>query len=642
LKEFLRSSRQALDNGYLVCIFAEGEITRNGMLNAFKSGFERIVKGTDHPIIPVYIGGAWGSIFSYAHGKLLSRFPTRLPYPVTVAFGAPLPAGSSTHAARQAVMELSCDWFSARKPGCCSLGERFVATARRNWRRPAIADTGGRHLTYGRALTAATALAEKLVHLTGGAPMVGVCLPPTAGGALVNLALTLNGTVPVNLNYTASAEGIRSAVDRCGIQATITSRVFLEKLGTLPELPGMIFVEDILAGISTREKYRAFCVARWLPARFWARPKGFDADRTATVIFSSGSTGEPKGVVLSHHNILSNLEALRMALRVDRHDNICSALPFFHALGFTGTLWLPLLSGFSAVYHTNPMDGAVMARTVREHRSTLLLATPTFLMAYLRRAKTEDFASLRLVMTGADKLKGKLADNFERKFGIRPLEGYGATELSPVISLSVPDVEIDGVRQVGSREGSVGLPVPGVAVRIVDPDSSAPLGEGETGLILVKGPNLMRGYLGQPDKTAESIRDGWYVTGDIGRLDRSGFLHITDRLARFSKIAGEMVPHGAVEDALHESLGRTGVLAVTSLSDDKRGEKLVVVHTPDAGEGAILYRLLARSGLPNLWKPARDCFIAVDSLPLLGTGKPDLRKIREMAGALLKTRMCEA
>jgi acyl-[acyl-carrier-protein]-phospholipid O-acyltransferase/long-chain-fatty-acid--[acyl-carrier-protein] ligase len=466
--------------------------------------------------------------------------------------------------------------------------------------------------------------------------MVGVCLPPSAGGALVNLALTLNGSVPVNLNYTASADGIRSALERCDIRTTVTSRRFLEKLDSLPELPGTLFVEDLLAGITRSEKLRAWCVARWLPMRFWARPREFEAGRLATVIFSSGSTGAPKGVMLSHHNILSNLEALRRVFRVDRRDNICAALPFFHSLGFTGTLWLPLLSGFSAVYHVNPLDGATIARLVRTHRSTLLLATPTFLTAYLRRARAEDFASLRLVMTGAEKLKVKLADSFEKKFGVRPLEGYGATELSPVIALSVPDVAIDGVRQVGSREGSVGLPVPGVALRIVDPDSFAPLGEDETGLILVKGPNLMLGYLGNPEKTAEAIRDGWYVSGDIGRLDRSGFLHITDRLARFSKIAGEMIPHGAVEDALHTALGRTGVLAVTSVPDEKRGEKLVVVHTAEAGDSAALHDLLTECELPNLWKPGKNCFVRVAALPLLGTGKLDLRGVREAAKAALQ------
>jgi acyl-[acyl-carrier-protein]-phospholipid O-acyltransferase/long-chain-fatty-acid--[acyl-carrier-protein] ligase len=252
-------------------------------------------------------------------------------------------------------------------------------------------------------------------------------------------------------------------------------------------------------------------------------------------------------------------------------------------------------------------------------------------MAYLRRAKAEDFRSLRLVMTGAEKLKAKLADTFKERFGIRPLEGYGATELSPLISLSLPDVEIDGVRQTGSVEGSVGLPVPGVVVKIVDPDSGSTLPEGASGLIMVKGPNLMLGYLGKTEKTAEVIRDGWYATGDIGRLDELGFLHITDRLARFSKIAGEMVPHGAVEDALNAALGSTGLVAVTGVPDEKRGEKLAVVFAREAGDPAELHRLMTESDLPNLWKPGRDCYVAVDALPLLGTGKLDLRGVKEAA-----------
>jgi acyl-[acyl-carrier-protein]-phospholipid O-acyltransferase/long-chain-fatty-acid--[acyl-carrier-protein] ligase len=341
--------------------------------------------------------------------------------------------------------------------------------------------------------------------------------------------------------------------------------------------------------------------------------------------------------MLSHHNILSNLEALRMVFRATRRDNICSALPFFHSLGFTGTLWLPLVSGFSASYHTNPLDGETIAKVVRERQSTLLIATPTFLMAYLRRAKAEDFKSLRLVITGAEKLKPKLADSFQERFGIRPLEGYGATELSPVISLSLPDVEIDGIRQTGFREGSVGLPVPGVVVKIVDPESGTTRPEGESGLIMVKGPNVMTGYLGKPEKTAEVIRDGWYVTGDIGHLDDLGFLHITDRLSRFSKIAGEMVPHGAVEDALHSALGTTGVVAVTGVPDEKRGEKLVVVFAREAGDAETLHKLMAGTDLPNLWKPGRDCYVAVDDLPLLGTGKLDLKGIKEAALAAAKS-----
>ena len=634
--EFIKRARTALDEGYMVCIFAEGALTRNGMLREFRGGFERIVKDSGYPIIPVYIGGAWGSILSYAYGRLLSRPPALSPYRVGILFGTPMPATSTAMEVRQAVMELSCDWFESRKPSRKPLGEYFASAAREHWGRPAIADTFGKSLTYGRTLAGALALAKTLETRTS-APTghVGILLPSSVGGVLANLALSLMGKIPVNLNYTASEESLRSAVSQCGIITIVTSRAFLEKVPALPRLEGMIMLEDILPAITAGDKLLALLKARLLPARMLCCREGFDADRVATVIFSSGSTGEPKGVMLTHHNIMSNIEALRMVFRVNLNDNICSALPFFHSLGFTGTIWFPLVSGFSAAYHPNPMDGEKIAQVVREHKSTLLLATPTFLLAYLRRAKKEDFASLRLVVTGAEKLKAKVADAFQEKFGIRPMEGYGATELSPVITLSLPDVKIDGVEQHGAKEGSVGHPVPGVAIRVVDPETNGLRKPGEGGLILVKGPNVMLGYLGRSDKTAEVLRDGWYVTGDIGVMDDDGFIRITDRLSRFSKIGGEMVPHGVVEDELHNRLGQTGVVAVTAVPDEKKGEKLVVIYAREAADAETLQRHVAESTLPNLWKPGRDCYLEVESLPILGTGKLDLKGIKEIALAAL-------
>ena len=321
-----------------------------------------------------------------------------------------------------------------------------------------------------------------------------------------------------------------------------------------------------------------------------------------------------------------------MVFRVNLNDNICSALPFFHSLGFTATLWFPLVSGFSAAYHPNPMDGERIAQVVREHRSTLLLATPTFLLSYLRRAKREDFATLRLVITGAEKLKSKVADAFQEKFGVRPMEGYGATELSPVITLSLPDVTIGGVEQHGSKEGSVGHPVPGVAVRVVDPESGETLKPGDPGLILVKGPNVMLGYLNRPDKTAEVVRDGWYVTGDIGVMDEDGFIRITDRLSRFSKIGGEMVPHIKIEEKLQELAGATEqVFAVTAVPDHAKGERLVVLHTLEPGKLSECLEKFQGVDLPNLWKPRADQFLHVETLPYLGSGKLDLRKVRDIA-----------
>jgi len=637
LVEFIRQARRALDDGYMVCIFAEGSLTRTGMLREFRSGFERIVKDSGHPIIPVYIGGAWGSILSYAHGRLLSRLPTFSPYRVSIIFGTPMPAASTAVEVRQAVMELSCAYFDSRRKYRKPLGEYFIDSARQNWRRKAVADTGGKELNYGRTLAGALLLMSKLKDWVGTEEHVGVLIPPTVGGVLTNLALSLMDRIPVNLNYTASEASLQSAVARCGIRVIITSRAFLEKVPTLPRLEGMVMLEEILPAVSATDKLLALLKARLIPARLLCARNGFSADRPATVIFSSGSTGEPKGVVLTHHNIMSNIEALRMVFRVDLNDNICSALPFFHSLGFTGTLWFPLVSGFSAAYHPNPMDGEKIAQVVREHRSTLLIATPTFLLAYLRRAKPEDFSTLRLVITGAEKLKARLADAFQEKFGIRPLEGYGATELSPVITLSLPDVELGGVRQQGSKEGSVGHPIPGVAVRVVDPETGENLKPGKPGLLLVRGPNVMLGYLGRADKTAEVIRDGWYVTGDIGVMDEDGFVRLTDRLSRFSKIGGEMVPHGAIEDELHNRLEQTQVLAVTAVPDEKKGERLVVVYTKDATDADTLRRLMTESALPNLWKPGKDSYVGVESLPVLGTGKLDLKGLREIAAAAVGT-----
>ena len=271
-------------------------------------------------------------------------------------------------------------------------------------------------------------------------------------------------------------------------------------------------------------------------------------------------------------------------------------------------------------------------QTIRQNRSTFLLATPTFLSAYIRKAAAEDFKSLRVVITGAEKLSAKLAGDFQEKFGIIPLEGYGATELSPVAALNLPDIEEGGVRQIGSRPESVGRPLPGVSVRILNLETGEFVPVNEDGLIEICGPNVMLGYLNQPEKTTEVVRDGWYATGDIGCLDENGFLKITGRLSRFSKIAGEMVPHAALEEIFQKELDSPEQqVAVTAVPDEKKGERLVVLHVPSAGGVEKLTAILDGSGLPNLWKPAADGFLSVAAIPILGTGKLDLRAIKKIA-----------
>ena len=314
-------------------------------------------------------------------------------------------------------------------------------------------------------------------------------------------------------------------------------------------------------------------------------------------------------------------------------DRFVGILPFFHSFGFTATIAAPAVLGFGVVYHPSPLDAKVIGELVQKYRCTFLLATPTFLQLYLRTCEAEQFGSLAYVVTAAEKLPERLAQAFEDKFGIRPLEGYGCTECAPAVAVNTHDFRAAGFRQVGAKRGKIGHPLPGVVVRIVDPDTREPLGAGQPGLMLVRGPNVMQGYLGKPEQTAAVLRDGWYVTGDVAAIDEDGFLQITDRLSRFSKIGGEMVPHIKVEEKLHELAGVTEqTFVVASVPDEKKGERLVVLHklAPEPLQACL--EKLAQCDLPNLWKPRPDQFFRVEVFPLLGSGKLDLRKAKELAG----------
>ncbi|MBN2301111.1 MAG: AMP-binding protein, partial [Lentisphaerae bacterium] len=630
--ESIKEARLALDDGYLVCIFAEGAITRNGNIRSFKPGLERIVKGTDHPIIPVHIGGAWGSIFSYYEGRLLGRWPRRIPYRVSVFFGAPMLSASSTHEVRMAVQELSVREFDIRRSSDRCLSAMFIRTARSRWFSPAIADTTGKRLSFGRALAASIILSQKIKALSEKSDTIGVMLPATVGGALTNIAISLLGRVAVNLNFTASSGVVTSAIRQCRIATVVSSRAFVKKLNNFNVPEGTVFIEDILSDVSLSDKISGLLKALFAPRSVIMHGRGPAPDDTATIVFSSGSTGDPKGVMLTHHNIISNIEAFCMVFRLSRKDRMCGVLPFFHSFGYTVTLWAPLLLGFSVYYHPNPTEAAKVGSVVRENELTVLLATPTFLLTYLRRLHKDDFQSLRAVVVGAEKLKVKIADAFEEQFGFRPLEGYGATELSPVVSLNIPDVKIDGVAQVGNKAGSVGHPLPGITAQVVDPDSGVSLSLGEEGVLMVKGPNVMKGYLGMPEKTAEVLQRGWYNTGDIAKIDEDGFIFLMDRMSRYSKIGGEMVPHIAIEDRFIEALGAVNqVVFVTAAPDDKKGEQLVVLHTLEAGSADDLNKIIQQSDIPNLWKPRRENYLQVDSIPMLGSGKFDLKKMKELA-----------
>jgi acyl-[acyl-carrier-protein]-phospholipid O-acyltransferase / long-chain-fatty-acid--[acyl-carrier-protein] ligase len=339
--------------------------------------------------------------------------------------------------------------------------------------------------------------------------------------------------------------------------------------------------------------------------------------------------------MLTHFNLLSNITQVCQVFSLDIRDKILGILPFFHSFGFMAGLWLPAVHGVGVVYHANPLDAQVIGELVKKYKVTFLVATPTFLQAYLKRCTPESFGSLRYVIVGAEKLQDRVAMAFEDTFGIRPLEGYGCTECSPVVAVNSHDFRAPGFRQVAAKRGRIGHPLPGVSVKIVDIDSDEPVPLGNPGILLVKGPNVMKGYLGMPDKTSEVLRDGWYRTGDIVTMEEDGFLTITDRLSRFSKIGGEMVPHIRIEETLHDLAGVTEqVFAVTALADHKKGERIVVLTTLSSEELEPIAQKLAQSDLPALWKPKANQFFHTDALPTLGTGKMDLRGIKALATSL--------
>jgi len=518
-----------------------------------------------------------------------------------------------------------------------SLAHAYVNAVRKHWSDPALCDGTGASLTYGQSLVRATVLGRLLARTLGPEPYVGVLLPPMVPAAVVNLALVLQGKIPVNVNYTAGPEMIDSAISQCGVKHVITSPKILDKFQIKPhasllmleDIPRQVRGVDKLAGAGVAHLVRHRLLERLLPGL-----ATLNLDSIATVIFTSGSTGDPKGVVLSHRNVLFNVCQVDEQIHLAVNEVLLGILPFFHSFGYTVTIWTALALGKKVVYHFNPLDARTIGKLCQQHKVTLIAGTPSFTRFYIKSCPAEHFKTLTHLVLGAEKLKPELYRDINKWLGIEPMEGYGTTELSPVVAVNVPEevVSPNGRRIHGNRPGTVGMPVPGTAIKTVDPDTGADLPPGTEGVIAVKGPQVMVGYLNRPEETAKVIKNGWYLTGDLGYLDADGFLKITDRLSRFSKIAGEMVPHVGVESAIMDI---TGVdehhVAVTSLPDPKHGERLCVLFPGLGMSPDEIHKALTASRLPRLWIPSVRDFVQVAEIPITGTGKVDLRRLRELA-----------
>jgi len=466
---------------------------------------------------------------------------------------------------------------------------------------------------------------------------VGVLIPPTVPGAIANFALSLSGRVAVNLNYTVSNAIVNSCIEQTGIRNILTSRRVMEKFNIQPAA-NLIYLEDMKSFATVGDKVAGVLASKCLPLSMVNRSLGLNrmkSDDLLTVIFTSGSTGNPKGVPFSMMNGASNVQGFDQVIHVLDSDNFLGVLPFFHSFGFTVSLWGAMTLPSSASYHFNPLDAKTIGKLAQANKSTVVLATPTFLRTYMRRVEPAQFKTVEIVVVGAEKMPIALADEFEKKFGIRPIEGYGTTELSPVAAVNLPESRATTAdKKAGLRDGSVGKPLPGVSVRVVSLEDSLILETNVAGMIQVSGPNVMTGYLNQPELTAKVLKGSWYETGDIGYIDDDGFIFITGRQSRFSKIGGEMVPHIQIEEAIIEIVGESeDVLnvGVTSVPDEKKGERIIVLHTKLNKTPSEIVKGLSAKGLPNLFLPSEDSFIQVDVIPLLGTGKLDLRGLQQLA-----------
>lgn len=553
-----------------------------------------------------------------------------------------IPARADSNVCRQTDNEPACnpplDQHMPNEPDSpMVLQRRLLRTCRSAGGRLKMADSLGTRLT-GRDLLTRIFAAKSVLDrvLAADEKMVGVLLPPTAGAAVVNAALALSGRVAVNLNYTTSQDILDLCIERAGLKHVISSPAFLTRV-KLDAGAKLLDAGDLRKQLGTFDKIRAFVHATITPVSLLERLLGLDRirpDDVLTVIFTSGSTGDPKGVVLSVENVGSQVRAIDSMLHLSAADVALGVLPFFHSYGYTTTLWTPLALEPAVVYHTDPRDAQTVGRLAREFHATLLMATPTFLRYYTRRTPPEDFSTLEAVFGAAEKLPKEVCDAFEKRFGLRPSEAYGATELSPLVAANVPPSRHVPGRPIDAREGTVGQPILGCRARITERDSLKELPVGEDGMLWISGPNVMQGYLNRPDLTAKVVHDGWYCTGDIAKLDAEGFITITGRESRFSKIGGEMVPHLTIEEAVNEALGAgEGELlaVVTAVPDVAKGERLIVFHLPISQNPADVVQKLLQRGLPKLWVPSADSFAEIAELPVLGSGKLDLRHLGDMA-----------
>lgn len=633
---------EALNRGETVALFPEGHLSRNGHLGAFQRGFEFATKEANNAIIvPFYLRGLWEDNFSYA-SKKMKRNKNK---DISVTFGEALDIHSDAVGVKKSVFDLSVQSWKTYADMLPCVQKAWLSSAKEVGSKLCMADSTGVELSGDRFITGTFMIASKLKPLLKETQNVGLLLPTSVGSSMGNMAVMSLGKTVVNLNYSSGEASLRHALKIANITKVVASKQFVIKLkakgfdlSEVLKVVEVIYLEEIKEQMSKVKGLLTLTLVKLLPTWMLSGPyiKGAKLEETAAILFSSGSEGTPKGIELSHKNMMGNIKQAITLINPNDNDVMLGTLPIFHSFGLTVTTLLPLIEGIPVVCHPDPTDGFGIGKVAAKYEATMLFATATFFRLYTRNKKLHPlmFKNLRMVIAGAEKLPQEIRDDFKKKFGHDIYEGYGATETTPVASINIPDVLMQDSwkPQIGHKVGTVGLPVPGSSFKIVDPESFEELATGEEGMILIGGTQIMKGYIGDPEKTASVIKelDGirWYVTGDKGRLDEDGFLTIVDRYSRFAKVAGEMVSLGLVEREIAKVLGENDQISISALPDAKKGEKLVLLLEGEMEIDALKEQIKTLE-MNALFVPSE--YYKVDELPKLGTGKADFKGAKKLA-----------
>lgn len=644
----IKAIKQRLNNGEVVALFPEGRISYNGHLGEFQHGFELAAKNSNCVIIPFFLRGLWGSSFSRANKGYKELTNIDANKQISVTFGKSMSSDSTASMVKKAVSELSFYSWGEYVNSLDPIQFNWINVAKSHLFRTAIVDSTGLKLNNLKFITLILVLFSKFKNSFRDEKHIGIILPSSVFGSAINLLLLIKGKVAINLNYTVSEEIMIKSVQKADIKSIITSRKFIQKLADrgfdLQNSIGdkLIYLEDIAKSISKKDKFIAFFKALIMPA--WliklTHFEPVDIGQIATIVFSSGSEGEPKGIKLTHRNLMANIKQIAGILNKQKNDVMMATLPLFHSFGITVTTFLPLTEGIMSIHIPDPTDSATIGKMAAKYNATILLGTSTFFRLYNKSKKINPlmFANLRIVVAGAEKLKEDVKKEFKMKFGHEIYEGYGTTEATPVVSCNMPNsLDPDFFTElIFNKPGTVGLPLPGTVIKIVDPKTLRELNIGEEGLILIGGHQIMDGYHEDIAKTSDVLIkiDGirYYKSGDIGFLDSDGFLSITDRISRFAKIGGEMISLGGVEEKISSVLGEEVEIICVSTEDEKKGEKIILLYKGEILPDEISIKLRS-SHVPPLMLPA--CIFKLEEMPLLGSGKVDLKAAKNLAKTLL-------